>query len=155
MRTRGCQHPRCRGPPDPSDTLEEFLRSSLGFVQPPCSRVQRRGETQAKPHFRANPAADIPHPGLGGFAYRETGTVHLSFFTLCPKRQKCQKCARALATEGHCISPPRSISCTGLRVRVRATALRVRRSGSAPAVPRAGCGAQGEALPSLGPSFLI
>lgn len=73
---------------------------------------------EAKPYITAK----LPHPGSGVFFHQETRTVHVSLFTLCPRTQKCQKCARALATEGHCISPLRSISCAGQRVRVKTTA---------------------------------
>lgn len=112
------------------------------------------GEVQAKPHLQSNPAAKIPHPRSGVFAHKETGTVHLSFFTLCPKMKKCQKCTRALATRDT-VSTPTVYFLYGAEGQGEAHCPESQEKcvGSCCAVwwPWV----RGEALPSLGPSFLI
>lgn len=127
------QHQWCREPSGPLNILRQSQKSfldlpSMSFLEQlllNCRVVRERHK-----HTQNHTTAKIPS-GRECFSTRKQEPVHLSFFAFCPKMQKCQKCARALATDGHCISPPRAASCMGLKVRVKVAALRVRGSGSA------------------------
>lgn len=95
-----------------------------------------------------------PTAWVRGVFHQEARTVPLSFFTLCPKMQKCQKCARVLATKGQCPSPPLSISCLGRSVGVKTTARTVRTCGPALLGHMLAVGT-GRCSVLLGPGFMI
>lgn len=83
-------------------------------------------------------------PQLGSRSVFPPGnqTVHLSFFTLCPKMQKMSEICKESGHRGTLDLAPADHFLHRLRVRVKTTALRVRTGGSAPAGPRACHGAQ-------------